>query len=337
MLDHLRPPVTLLVSLAAHALVLLLVTETTGAGEEPERVVRDVWSGSTVEIEAVAVGEAPASPASDAIQPAPAPPPAPAAAPEPLPEPDPRAAPEPQPRAEAPDPQRSPAAAATAEDAPAAPVERSPSQASLPPAPTASAAPSSTPPVPSQRRQARAPSSGEGDDPGAQRSAPWLAHFERRADRSSPPSAGPFGADARAGVRDLAKAFTRAIPVATVADRAWASLPLGPAGSVRVAIDVDAEGQIGATVFSEGPQPPHLKRLVERTVLLIRAGRFSLSRAPGEAGSERLRIDVTISGAAGETEEDDFGLGFHAPSPGKPGKAYFKAWGRYVEARVTIE
>ena len=56
----------------------------------------------------------------------------------------------------------------------------------------------------------------------------------------------------------------------------------------------------------------------------------------GGAGTETLRLDVTLS----ERPKNDgpLALGFEAPSPGNPGRAYFQlASGRFVEAKVAIE
>jgi hypothetical protein len=79
-----------------------------------------------------------------------------------------------------------------------------------------------------------------------------------------------------------------------------------------------------------------MQRLVQRTESFLKSGRFAIAAAPESAGQETLRVDVTIASASA-AGEDDFSLGFESPVLGKPGRAYFRAWGRHVEARVTIE
>lgn len=136
--------------------------------------------------------------------------------------------------------------------------------------------------------------------------------------------------------RGFAKAFTRALPAANTGDPIWSELPLGPAGSVRVSVTVDADGTIGDSKVLDEPQKPpsHLARLVERTLILLRGGRFALTN--GGTGTETLRLDVTLSERP--MANGPLALGFEAPAPGNPGRAYFQlATGRFVEAKVTIE
>jgi hypothetical protein len=78
--------------------------------------------------------------------------------------------------------------------------------------------------------------------------------------------------------------------------------------------------------------------MVERTLLLLRAGQFALSGS-NQPGSERLLIDVTVRDEAPDPEGADVVVQkkFEGATPGKPGVAYFRyGTGRAVEARVTI-
>lgn len=147
---------------------------------------------------------------------------------------------------------------------------------------------------------------------------------------------GMAGNETEATARGFAKAFTRAVPAANNGDPVWGELPLGPVGSVRVSVTVGTDGAIDDSKVLDKPRkpPPHLARFVDRTLILLRGGRFALTN--GGAGTETLRLDVTLS----EHPIDDgpLALGFEAPSPGTPGRAYFQlASGRLVEARVAIE
>lgn len=211
--------------------------------------------------------------------------------------------------------------------------------------PTAVDRSESAPQVASQEERA------QGTPPRTQESAetepdtPWDRMFRARAEQqqrsaSGSPSANYGAAGVSGPVRNLAKAFTRAIPVATSADRAWANLPLGYAGRVRVTITVDEQQQIQTVVLPDRDVSGHMKRLIDKTILLIRTGRFALSRADAAGGSESLRVDLTIAAEPPPERArtlQDFGLGFEPPAPGRPGTAYFRAWDRYIEAKVTIE
>lgn len=159
---------------------------------------------------------------------------------------------------------------------------------------------------------------------------------------SAPASNAVFGA---AGVptalRDLGKAFTRALPRAALGDPLWSKLPLGPAGNVDVVLRIDAGRLVSAKPKHE-PLAPQIRHMLERTVLLLRAGQFALSESDAQSGSETLRIEVTLSKGApsdplGADPTDAVALGFRAPRRGRPGRAYFTlASGRHIEARVTL-
>jgi hypothetical protein len=142
--------------------------------------------------------------------------------------------------------------------------------------------------------------------------------------------------EAEAAARGFAKAFARALPVANSGDPIWGELPLGRVGFVRVSVTVDADGAIDRSQVWDKPEKPpsHLTRLVDRTLILLRGGHFALTN--GGAGTETLRLDVTLSERPRET--GPLALGFEAPSPGTPGRAFFQlASGRFLEAKVTIE
>jgi hypothetical protein len=161
---------------------------------------------------------------------------------------------------------------------------------------------------------------------------------------SGAPAAGTFGQEGLApGVRRLGYAFTRAIPAASPADTAWRELPVGHVGTIRVELTVDdtnhlGELKLGQARPGEAEPPAVLRRMVDRTLILLRAGQFALSGS-NAAGTERLIIDVTVRDEEADPDPTDTVVQkkFDGATPGHPGRAYFRyGTGRAVEAKVTI-
>jgi hypothetical protein len=213
---------------------------------------------------------------------------------------------------------------------PAAPPPKEPPRRRKPrvrPPPAKSAEPVMAPPAASssssdERRAAAGDGPGLGGDKGG---------GERRS----------YGSEgSRRGVRNLARAFTRAIPPATGADDAWKTLPLGPVGRVDLTVDVDENGRVVAVEVDE-KAPRVLDRLVTRTMALLRAGTYALTGVDG-AGREKLRIDVVLSQREPLKAPEEGGdvalrFGHEPPEPGHPGRAYFTlVSGRHVEATIAI-
>ena len=144
------------------------------------------------------------------------------------------------------------------------------------------------------------------------------------------------------GVRNLAAAFARGIPIANSGYAAWKTLPLGLAGTVDVTLAVDEGGKIASVrVHDADRAPAHMRELVDRTMLMLRAGRFSLSQAGVTAGDETLRLTATISMTDAGPQEDGpggaFALGHRRPTREQPGMAMFTlSSGRHVEVEVRI-
>jgi len=180
------------------------------------------------------------------------------------------------------------------------------------------------------------------------REPPSRANEDGIAPRAKPGASAPSGgrrygaAMARDGSLLLAPALTRAIPAAVSADPIWSQLPPGVVGAIEVSISIDGEGAVDeVSIPTEAPEP--LQRLAVRTVSLLRAGRFALTRARG-AGRESLRVEVTLSdpsnpepAPAEGAARRELQLGFEAPSAGRPGRGWFTlASGRHFEATVTV-
>jgi hypothetical protein len=291
----------LLVSVGLHAALLLLPILGHLHAAPPPRVAElpnsVAMSGNSIEVEAPTPDFA-ATPAAPAL---------PAPAPEAV---DVTALPPEPPRLPEPDAPRTPA------PAPAKPRSK-PVSKPKPPAPD-SAADTSTARRPSSAVAAEAASSGQ-------------------------PTAGTFGQEGLPpGVRRLGYAFARSIPPATKGDAAWLELPVGHVGTIRIELEVDANNHLGTVKRWQAragePAPPAvLERLVDRTLILMRAGQFALSGS-NDPGSERLVIDVEVRDEAADEEGDAqvVQLKFEPATPGQPNKTYFRyGTGRSVEAKVT--
>ncbi|HEX9620839.1 MAG TPA: hypothetical protein VF989_11940 [Polyangiaceae bacterium] len=140
--------------------------------------------------------------------------------------------------------------------------------------------------------------------------------------------------------RSLVKEFTRMLPRAGHADPFWSSRPLGFFDSARVRLELDDEGRLESVVGEPVEIAAHWKRLVERTRLFLKIGRFS-SETPDSAKAQVLMLTAHVSDRPSLREEsydpsDSVELSSEPPTPGRPGKARFSyPSGRQVE--ITVE
>ncbi|MDI1444374.1 hypothetical protein [Polyangium sp. 6x1] len=174
-----------------------------------------------------------------------------------------------------------------------------------------------TPPV----SKNTSPSSGDTSPPG----------------ESSPGGGGSFGAEGVPSVRDLGRAFTRALPPACDADKTWAKLPVGSGGSIEVAVVISEEGKITG-VEPLAPNPPaHLLKAAKNTVTLLRGGTFALQGSSVTAGKQILRLSVELSDTTPPEDSSGAGaFGLASRWEGKRGVASFtQTSGRHVE--ITVE
>jgi hypothetical protein len=146
--------------------------------------------------------------------------------------------------------------------------------------------------------------------------------------------------DADSSVRSLAKAFTRAIPFGARADPVWTTLPLGPAGTMTVVFELGDDGQILRAEPKEKEVPLALRHLLERTLILLKMGRFA-PQSPGQSGREVLRIEARLDSAAADStygeSEQVMSLDYEPPTLNRPGRAAFRlGTGRRLEVRVAI-
>jgi hypothetical protein len=108
-------------------------------------------------------------------------------------------------------------------------------------------------------------------------------------------------------------------------------------------IHVDAEGHIERSELDPKiPTPAPLERMIEHTLLLLKAGTFSLDKKRVSAGIERLSLEVSLSLEV--TDPDDTGAphlmakeGHLAPETDRPGYARFTLnSGRHMEAVLRL-
>lgn len=164
---------------------------------------------------------------------------------------------------------------------------------------------------------------------------------------TAPDQGGTFGQEptgkALGRPRNLVRALVRALPMASSGNPFWQSAEPGNAGSVVVTLSLDAQGHLLAPVFDRSkPEPPsHWTAMIRATMPLLQHGTFSVSSAEATAGSAQLRLTALVSVSEARPSDTDhggaFGLGFDAPSPGAPGRAYFTLRsGKHVEISVEL-
>jgi hypothetical protein len=150
---------------------------------------------------------------------------------------------------------------------------------------------------------------------------------------TSASTAATFGSEGATGVRDLARAFTRAISPANQADATWSELPVGPAGSVDLVLTLDADGHLESPRPSASTPAP-LAKLVTRTVALLRGGTYA---ARGGAATVTLHLsvdvrDVAVAPVEGGTIE--LAWGFDA---GVGHASFIRSGGRRVDITVRAK
>jgi hypothetical protein len=135
-------------------------------------------------------------------------------------------------------------------------------------------------------------------------------------------SAAPGGNRSEATVRNLPKAFTRALANAAAGDAArYSRMSSGKLEEARITVEVGEKGEVaGHTLNREAST--RMKELVRRTIASLGAGQFALRETQVSAGTLRLEVEVWLSGDS-EGNERVTEIGYEAPRPERDGKAYF--------------
>ena len=324
-----------LLSALVHAVFFLLARIPVLSASAPPpppapTVETDHWTGDTAQLPGagngaglyeVAVEPAPGG-AVAAAPVAPAPPPEPAPVP-PAPPPEPPAV-----KAVAPPDLPPIVAGLTDKAAPASPPPpRKPRKARVARKPEASASADApeAPPSPPARRPKKGAVAAESPD-GAGSAPP-----------SGPGGSGSFGSEGAAQLRDLGRAFTRAIPPANQSDEAWASLPVGSLPTVQIALHVDETGHVtGAEPVTTGA-PKQVVSLVRRTAAMLLAGTFALRAGSVSSGTQVLELKIAVSDVgAGAVETGGASQVSHKWSSGKGLAEFTQPGGRHVAVTVQV-
>jgi hypothetical protein len=155
---------------------------------------------------------------------------------------------------------------------------------------------------------------------------------------STDPGPASFGGEGLPpGVRHLPKAFARALPQAGWRDSSWQDLPLGSVGELVIELVVDEQGKLDELVYVDPKasqrQPAPLRRMVERCVMMLRTGTFSLAPSARESGRQRLKVEAKLSQVEAAPET----WSFEPPAAGHPGKGVFVLTsGLRMEARISL-
>lgn len=107
----------------------------------------------------------------------------------------------------------------------------------------------------------------------------------------------------------------------------WATLPVGRVGRVAVRLRVGESGALEDVSIEEpDSQGEVLQRIIERTVLLLRAGTFSLDPRKLQNGTERLSLEVRVAQRPPNPDDSSlpqhlYAQGHEAPTAERPGYA----------------
>lgn len=137
-------------------------------------------------------------------------------------------------------------------------------------------------------------------------------------------------------MRDLGRAFTRAIPPACDADPIWGTLAPGDAGKLEVAVHIDGDGHIASAEPRGTVQPKALVNVLRRTLPLLQAGTFAVRDGATSEGTEILELAATVRDASADEDPSAPSQLAFEYARGR-GKARFtQSSGRHVEIAVRV-
>ncbi len=153
-------------------------------------------------------------------------------------------------------------------------------------------------------------------------------------ERAAAPGGAPAfgGAGPPRGVRDLAAALTRNLPLAVQREPGWDELALEVEEVANVVVMLDPEGRVRGWELepraAPGDHPKRMRELARRAVALLGRGQYML---PTGFGSGALRIEISVRAEQGSAHGDDLAepddlhaQGWEPPRGALPGTAYFK-------------
>ena len=231
------------------------------------------------------------------------------------------------------------------------------SEAKPEPEPVSPAEPAGAPPPTTAERAtqmptrtARAPSTSRPEKQQAPSPPASLGSPSADAPGAATPSAAPaYGAEGLPiGVRHLPKAFWRALPKASYRMAEFRTLPVGKLGEARFTLSVSPEGKLGDVEYASDEEeqsvPRVIRRMLENTMILLRAGTFSVDPQKLAPGSVRFRVVVEVSDREplgdGPVDDNMTSLGGtgEPPAPGRPGHRSFTLnSGRHVDAWIHLD
>jgi hypothetical protein len=123
-------------------------------------------------------------------------------------------------------------------------------------------------------------------------------------------------------------------------DPVWSALPLGAAGTVDLTLVLDEEGKPHTGRPLEPATPPHIRRLIQKTLMVMSGGRFAVAANEAPGAEQKLRLAVMLTQEVPPKEDQTssggaFGLRFEPPDEHHVSRAFFTlASGRRVEVAV---
>lgn len=154
---------------------------------------------------------------------------------------------------------------------------------------------------------------------------------------SAGPGSGPggtFGSEGAAAVRDLGRAFTRAIPAACSADPVWGTVAVGDTLAMSARVHVDATGHVTSAEPAAEDAPKALVSLLKRTLPMLQGGTFAVQGGAVTAGTETLELRATVRAEAPESDtRDDLAFSY---SSGRGKASFAGAGGHHVDVAVRV-
>ncbi len=147
---------------------------------------------------------------------------------------------------------------------------------------------------------------------------------------------GTFGSEGASSVRDLGRAFTRAVPAACSADPVWATLSSGDKLTLTALVRVDADGHVTkAEPISKDP-PKALVNLLKRTIPMLQGGTFAVSGGAVTAGTETVELTAVVSDEPADSEKgarDNLAFSYAA---GRGRASFTQTGGRRVDITIHV-